>query len=209
MYIPPAFRQDDVATLHKLMGEVTLASVVTMTAEGLIATPMPMLLQPDEGPLGTLYGHLAKANSQGKLVPIGEALVIFSGPDAYVSPSYYPSKQETGKVVPTWNYVTVHAYGRAEFFSDAERIRAVVAGLTRLHETGRSQPWSIDDAPADYVDAQLKGIVGLRLEISRIDGKQKLSQNRSAADRAGVRAALASGERTGERDICERMARTD
>ncbi|WP_237154625.1 FMN-binding negative transcriptional regulator [Oryzibacter oryziterrae] len=208
MYVPPAFREDDPAVLHALMHEVRLASLVTMTADGLIASPLPLHLVPDEGPLGTLYGHLAKANIQGTLAPIGQALVIFSGADAYVSPSFYPSKAESGKVVPTWNYVVVHAYGTVEFFTDTARLRPLLDRLTARHEAGSPSPWTLDDAPAEYIAAQMKGIIGLRIEISRLDGKCKLSQNRSAADQAGVAAGLAASERPGDRDISERMTKT-
>lgn len=121
---------------------------------------------------------------------VGEALAIFAGPDAYVSPGWYATKAEHGRVVPTWNYAAVHAYGVAEFFEDAGRLRDVVAGLTTRHEAGRAAPWAVDDAPEPFVQAQLKGIVGVRLALSRVEGKRKFSQNRSAADRAGVVAGL-------------------
>lgn len=190
MYTPPAFRDDDRASIHAMIEAAGLATLVTMTAEGLVGTPLPLLLAADEGPLGTLYGHVAKANPQWRLAPVGEALAIFAGPDAYVSPGWYATKAEHGRVVPTWNYAAVHAYGEAEFFDDPVRLRAVVARLTDRQEAGRAAPWSVDDAPEDFVRAQLRGIVGLRLPISRLEGKRKFSQNRSAADRAGVAAGL-------------------
>ncbi len=200
MYVPPAFREDDLAALHGTMREARLASLVTATAEGLVATPLPLLLAPEEGPLGTLYGHVARANAQWRLPPTGDAMALFMGPDAYVSPSWYPSKQEHGKVVPTWNYVAVHAYGPVEFFEDADRLLEVVTRLTGLHEGPRAEPWAVTDAPASFIQAQLKGIVGLRLPIERLEGKRKMSQNRSAADRAGVAAGLRASERASERD---------
>ena len=126
-------------------------------------------------------------------------MALFTGPDAYVSPSWYPSKLEHQKVVPTWNYVAVHAYGPAEFFEDPDRLLQVVARLTDLHERSRAEPWAVTDAPASFVRAQLKGIVGLRLPIARVEGKRKMSQNRSAADRAGVAAGLAASDRASER----------
>jgi len=207
MYLPPAFREDDLATLHALMSEVRLANLVTSTADGLIATPLPLYLVPDEGPQGTLYGHLARANPQARLPALGEAMVIFSGPEAYVSPGYYPSKQETGKVVPTWNYIAVHAYGAPEFFDDADRLIAVVTRLTDRHEADRAAPWSVADAPEAFVRAQVKGIVGLRLPITRLDGKLKLSQNKTAADRRGAKAGLAASDRAEDRLIADRMSR--
>jgi transcriptional regulator len=199
MYIPPAFREDDLAALHGTMREARLANLVTATAEGLIATPLPLIVAPEEGPYGTLYGHVARANPQWKLPPTGEAMALFMGPDAYVSPSWYPSKQEHGKVVPTWNYVAVHAYGSVEFFDDPERLLDVVTRLTALNERPRAQPWAVTDAPESFIRAQLKGIVGLRLPITRLEGKRKMSQNRSAVDRAGVAAGLAASSRHSDR----------
>jgi transcriptional regulator len=203
MYVPPAFREDELAALHGTMREARLANLVTATAEGLVATPLPLFLAPEEGPHGTLYGHLARANPQWKLLPRGDAMALFTGPDAYVSPSWYPSKLEHQKVVPTWNYVAVHAYGPAEFFEDPDRLLQVVARLTDLHERSRAEPWAVTDAPASFVRAQLKGIVGLRLPIARVEGKRKMSQNRSAADRAGVAAGLAASDRASERAAAE------
>src|SRR3712207_5764487 len=130
MYVPSAFREDDLAALHGMMREARLASLVTATAEGLTATPLPLFLAPEEGPYGTLYGHLARANPQWKLPPTGDAMALFMGPDAYVSPSSYPTKREHGKVGPTWNYVAVPAYGLAEFFEDPDRLPGVVTRLT-------------------------------------------------------------------------------
>jgi transcriptional regulator len=199
MYVPPAFREDDLAALHVTMREARLANLVTATDEGLVATPLPLFLAPEEGPYGTLYGHLARANPQWRLPPTGDAMALFMGPDAYVTPSWYAAKLEHGKVVPTWNYVAVHAYGPAEFFEDPDRLLEVVTRLTNLHEQSRAEPWAVTDAPASFIRAQLKGIVGLRLPITRIEGKRKMSQNRSAGDRAGVAAGLAASDRAFER----------
>jgi transcriptional regulator len=201
MYVPPAFREDDLPTLQALMRETRLANLVTATDEGLMATPLPLFLAPDEGPCGTLYGHLARANPQWNRQSLGEAMVVFTGPEAYVSPSWYASKEEHGKVVPTWNYIAVHAYGPAEFFDDADRLLEVVTRLTDLHEGRRAAPWSVADAPVDFIRAQLRGIVGLRLPITRIQGKRKMSQNRPAADRAGVAAGLAASDRNADREV--------
>jgi transcriptional regulator len=199
MYVPPAFREDDLAALHAMMRAARLANLVTATAEGLVATPLPLFLAPEEGPYGTLYGHLGRANPQWRLPPKGDALALFTGPDAYISPSWYPSKAQHGKVVPTWNYVAVHAYGPVEFFDDPDRLLEVVTRLTELHEQPRAEPWAVGDAPPAFVRAQLKGIVGLRLPIARIEGKRKMSQNRSAADRAGVAAGLGASDPASER----------
>lgn len=194
MYVPPAFREDDPAELHAMMREARLCNFVTATEDGLLSTPLPLFLDPSEGEHGTLYGHLARANPQWKAPVIGEALAIFMGPDAYVSPSWYATKQEHGKVVPTWNYAAVHAYGPVEFFEDADRLLEVVSRLTNLYERPRAEPWAVTDAPEPFIKAQLKGIVGLRLPIGRIEGKRKMSQNRSAADRAGVAEGLGKSD---------------
>lgn len=207
MYTPPAFREDDPAILRAIIREARLATLVTATAEGLVATPLPLVLDDGEGPHGVLYGHVAKANPQWTLPATGEALAIFAGPDAYVTPSWYASKREHGKVVPTWNYVAVHAYGTPEFFEDEDRLRAVVTRLTDLHEAPRAEPWSVGDAPETFIRSQLKGIVGLRLPVSRIEGKRKMSQNRPEADRAGVAEGLAASERPGDRVVAALIRR--
>jgi transcriptional regulator len=205
VYTPPAFRDEDLASMHATMRAARLSNLVTATQEGLVATPLPLILNETEGKYGVLYGHLAKANPQWKVNPIGEAMAIFMGPDAYVTPSWYATKQETGKVVPTWNYVTVHAYGPVEFFHDAERLLEAVTRLTKLHEEPRARPWAVSDAPADFVAAQLRGIVGVRIPITRIEGKRKMSQNRPEADRRGVAAGLAASERPSEREAAKLM----
>ena len=206
MYLPPAFRDEELPSLHQTMRDARLANFVTSTAEGLMASPLPLFLAADEGPYGTLYGHLARANSQWKLPPSGDAMALFVGPDAYISPAWYPSKAEHHRVVPTWNYVAVHAYGAVEFFDDADRLLDVVSRLTNLHETGSKTPWSVSDAPKEFIAAQLRGIVGLRMPITRIDGKRKMSQNRSVEDRAGVVAGLNASERPSDRIVAGLIA---
>ncbi|OZY43861.1 transcriptional regulator [Pseudomonas fragi] len=191
MYVPRAFAVDDIQILHQQMQASPLPVLVTHASQGLHASHVPLLLDPDEGPYGTLYGHLARANPHGKALAQGtETLVIFAGEQAYISPSFYPSKAEHGKAVPTWNYLAVHAYGTAEVFEDAERLLALVSRLSSKHEAGRPAPWAVSDAPGDYIDSMLKAIVGFRLPITRLEGKRKLSQNRDAADQAGVRQGL-------------------
>lgn len=193
MYTPRSFAIDDLHELHEQILGTRLAMVVTHGEQGLQASHLPLLFSPDEGANGTLYGHFARANPQWKELQNGaEALVIFAGADAYISPGFYPSKAEHGKVVPTWNYVAVHAYGTADVFTDADRLLSLVSGLTDRHEAGRAQPWKVADAPADYIDGMLKAIVGFALPIQRLEGKRKLSQNRSTADIAGVREGLAA-----------------
>ncbi|WP_186417389.1 FMN-binding negative transcriptional regulator [Bosea sp. CS1GBMeth4] len=201
MYTPPAFRIDDRAEIHAMMRACRLATLVTATADGLLATPLPLILAAEEGECGVLYGHLARANPQWQREAIGEAMVLFNGPDAYVTPSWYETKRETGKVVPTWNYQAVHAYGPAEFFEDPERLLDAVTRLTDLHEGARAEPWAVGDAPPAFVQAQLRGIIGLRIPISRFEGKRKMSQNRPLADRIGVAGGLAASERLSDRIV--------
>lgn len=195
MYTPPAFREDDLPTIHAEMQKIRLATLVTLTPVGLIATHLPLMLDPARGEFGTLYGHVARGNVQWReSLPEVEALAIFTASDAYVSPSWYPSKLETGKVVPTWMYAAIHAYGTARFVDDAEWLRGVVTRLTDKHEAGFAAPWKVADAPASYVDAQLARIVGVELPINRLEGKWKFDQRSSEADRLGVMAGLrASG----------------
>jgi transcriptional regulator len=200
MYIPPAFK-DDVESIRKTIRNARLANLVTATTDGPVATPLPLFLDESEGEQGTLYGHIAKANPQWRLPQLGEALAIFTGPEAYVTPSWYATKQETGKVVPTWNYVAVHAYGLVEFFHEPERLLDVVTRLTSKHEGARTKPWAVSDAPADFIAAQLRGIVGVRIPVTRFEGKRKMSQNRPEADRVGVVAGLAASENPQDREV--------
>ncbi|MGN8344066.1 FMN-binding negative transcriptional regulator [Pseudomonas sp. SMV71] len=193
MYNPKAFAVEDLSELHRMMDDCRLAVLITQGEHGLQASHLPLLLDTQQGPNGSLYGHMARANPQWRDLQAGaQALVVFAGADAYVSPAFYPGKAEHGKVVPTWNYLAVHAYGSAEVFSDPHRLRKLVGALTDRHETGRSQPWKLDDAPAEYIDSMLKAIVGFVLPIQRLEGKRKLSQNRSPADTAGVQNGLAA-----------------
>ncbi|WP_315831316.1 FMN-binding negative transcriptional regulator [Bradyrhizobium prioriisuperbiae] len=205
MYIPPAFIDSDLSSVHATIREARLANLVTATAQGLISTPLPLFLDETEGAQGVLYGHVARANPQWNEPPAGEALAIFMGPDAYVTPSWYATKRETGKVVPTWNYIAVHAYGPVEFFEDPQRLLAVVTRLTNLHEGPRAaigaEPWAVNDAPEDFIKAQLRGIVGLRLPIARLEGKRKMSQNRNAQDRTGVVEGLAASANAEDRIV--------
>ena len=206
MYVPPHFLEDDKAALHRAIGETRLATLVTLGSEGMEASHVPILLDEEEGPFGAIRGHLARANPQWRRASAETpALVMFLGPDAYVSPNWYATKRETGKVVPTWNYLAIHAYGRVEFFEDAERLRAIVTSLTQRHEGRREKPWAVSDAPEDYIQAQLRGIIGFRLPIDRLEGKWKLSQNRPEVDRRGVIEGLEGEGGALESTIAQRM----
>ena len=207
MYTPSAFRQHDLATLHREIQTCRLATLISHGESGLQASHLPVLLRPEQGAHGTLYGHLARANPHARLLADGgEALVVFSSAEAYVSPSWYPAKAEHGKVVPTWNYIAVHAYGRAEVFDDAERLLNLLGELTDRHEQSRPQPWTIADAPQDYIAGMLRAIVGFALPIERLEGKWKLGQNRSEADQHGVRDGLAASLDSRDRALAQRMA---
>ncbi len=192
MYVPPLFKEDRIDVLHAAIRRTGLATLVTLGTDGLVASHVPMLLDAEPAPYGTLLGHVARPNPQARgAVPGVQALAIFQGPDAYITPSWYATKRETGKVVPTWNYVAIHAYGPVEFFNDTERLRAIVTRLTDRQESTRAKPWAVTDAPAEFTDVMLKGIVGFALPIARLEGKWKMSQNRPAPDRAGVVDGLA------------------
>lgn len=190
MYRPPQFRVEDRSEIHQMMRATRLCNLVTSGPGGLHATALPLLLEDREGEFGTLYGHLSRANPQWKMDVQGDALAIFMGPSAYVTPAWYGAKQETGKVVPTWNYTAVHAYGVVEFFTEREAMLQLVSQLTERHEADRENPWAVRDAPEDFVEAKLKGIVGLRLEITRLEGKVKASQDKSDSDRQRIAEGL-------------------
>ena len=210
MYCPAAFRQNDLPSLHAQIQASGLALLSSAGTQGLQASHLPLLLEPGEGEFGTLYGHFARANPHWRDLAAGaEALVVFSGPDAYVHPGWYPAKAEHGKVVPTWNYIAVHAWGQAEVFDEPERLLQLVSRLSDRHEQGRAQPWAVEDAPRDYIDIMLRAIVGFALPIRRIEGKWKLSQNRSTLDQAGVRTGLATSNNPRDHELAAQMNPTD
>jgi transcriptional regulator len=186
MYLPEHFRVDDVAEMHALIRAHPFAALVSAGASGLYGTHLPTVLK-EEGPFGTIECHLSRANPHWKdLAEGGEALMIFQGAEAYITPNWYATKRETGKVVPTWNYAVVHAYGRPAVMDDASWLRRHVGELTDQQERGEAQPWAVTDAPERYIEVMLRGIVGFRFEIARLEGKWKMSQNREMQDRAGV-----------------------
>ena len=179
------FQVQDPAMLQALVRKQPLATLVIAHEDALHANHVPLFLDPDRGPNGTLVGHVARANGVWPLLP-QTAVAVFHGPQAYVSPSWYPSKALDGKQVPTWNYTAVHAHGRLSAFDDPERLRAVLETLTEQHEAHRPAPWRISDAPPDYIDKLLRAIVGIELAVERWEGIWKVSQNRTDTDRAGV-----------------------
>jgi transcriptional regulator len=191
MYNPPHFREDRQEILHDLIRRHSLATLVTLTAEGLNANHLPMILDPEPVPWGTLRGHVARTNPLWRdFRPEVDALAIFQGPSTYITPSWYPSKQETGKVVPTYNYAVVHAHGPLKVVEDPNLLEKHVRALTLQHEASFAEPWNVNDAPPDFIRAMLNGIVGIEMPIGRLEGKWKMSQNRAPADRKGVIEAL-------------------
>ncbi len=190
MYVPSHFAASD-QQLSELLNSGALVDLVSLGSDGLISTPLPMLYRRSGAGLGVLRGHVARNNPHwSTLTADVESLAIVRGPDAYISPSWYASKAEHGRVVPTWNYLTAHVYGRLEVHDSPDWLRAMVTELTDVHEVASGSGWQVSDAPERFIDGQLRAIVGLELHITRIEAKAKLSQNRSEADRAGVRAGL-------------------
>ncbi len=186
MYQPVHFREDRLEVQHELIRNRPLGLLVTAGPGGLMANPVPFLVDV-EGRFGTLRAHVARANPQWReLDGLAECLVVFQGPQDYVTPSWYATKRETGKVVPTWNYATVHAWGRPRAIEDATWLRRQIGDLTASMEGRRTAPWAVEDAPADFVAMQIRAIVGIEIPIARIEGKWKMSQNRTPADRQGV-----------------------
>jgi transcriptional regulator len=199
MYLPAHFKEDRLPVLHDLIRAHPLATLVTLDDSGLVANHIPMQLDPAAGAFGTLRGHVARANPVWRAHrPELEAMVVFQGAQGYITPSYYPSKAATGKVVPTWNYVIVHAHGPLRAIEDVAWLRRFLEELTDRHEAERAQrtgesAWKVSDAPAEYIAGVLKAIVGIEIPIARIEGKWKVSQNRPAEDRAGVVMGLSQG----------------
>jgi transcriptional regulator len=206
MYIPEVFAERRIPKLQHLMREHPFATLVTHRADRVEADHLPVLVEADEGPVGTLRGHVARTNPIWRQVAEGsEVLTIFQGPAHYVSPSAYASKKEHGRVVPTWNYIVVHVRGRIRWVRDAEWLRDLVERLTDVHEAGLPTPWKVSDAPAEFVEGMLAGIVGFEIPIVEAIGKWKLSQNRAASDRAGVRGVLAESVDPRARELAVHM----
>jgi transcriptional regulator len=186
MYQPDDFRVEDVSEMHALMRARPFAALVSSGSAGLYASHLPTVLK-DEGPCGVVECHLARPNPHWKDLAEGnEALMIFQGPEGYITPNWYPSKAQHGKAVPTWNFAVVHAYGRPEVMKDKEWLLQHVTELTAQQESSEAKPWAPSDAPATYIEVMLRGIVGFRFAITRLEGKWKMSQNREVQDRVGV-----------------------
>ncbi|HEX3750761.1 MAG TPA: FMN-binding negative transcriptional regulator [Streptosporangiaceae bacterium] len=203
MYVPAHFAIDD-AAVRELLVHHGAADLITVTDEGLLATMLPFVFDAGAGPHGALLGHVARNNDQWRVPARGESLVIMHGADAYISPGWYESKREHGRVVPTWNYITAHVYGQLVIHDDPVWVEDLVRRLTSKHEAFRAEPWSVDDAPEKFVAGQLRAIVGVELAITRIEAKAKLSQNRPEADVVGVVEGLrARGDEEAARDVEE------
>jgi len=194
MYLPRHFEAPDAAAVAGLLQRHPLATVAWADGDGLCAEHLPLLWERagGDGAQGTLRGHVARANPFWRAAAGAEVLAVFQGAQAYVTPSWYPTKAQTAKVVPTWNYVVVHMHGRLRISEDAAWLRSLVERLTDAHEAAQPHPWAVGDAPDDYVAQMLRAIVGIEIQVERVRGKWKLSQNRSDADRAGVAAGLAA-----------------
>jgi transcriptional regulator len=206
MYQPDHFRTDDIAIMHALMRAHPFAALISHGTGGLFATHLPTVLVA-EGSHGVVECHLARANPHWKDLAAGEeALMLFSGTQGYITPNWYATKAETQKVVPTWNYAVVHAYGRPRMIQDKDWLRAHVAQLTDQQERTEPRPWALSDAPDSYVEVMLRGIVGFRFEIGRLEGKWKMSQNREEKDRAGVIGGLAKRGAPGDAEIAGLVA---
>ena len=207
MYLPKHFKADERQT-RELLDGIHAADLITATDSGLFATFLPLIHDRGSGDFGSLLGHVARKNDHWRLMPVGESMVIVHGPEAYISPGWYQSKREHGQVVPTWNYLTAHIHGELIVHDDPTWLESLVRRLTDRHEAVRAEPWSVDDAPRDYIENQLRAIVGVELRITRIEAKAKLGQNRSSDDidgvidglRAGGSERLASATASGRRD---------
>ena len=191
MYLPPHFSEPRLEELHRILREHPLGMLVTHGPAGLDANHIPFELDPERGPHGTLLAHVARANPLCTEFAGGaDVMVVFRGVQGYISPNWYPSKHETHRQVPTWNYEVVHAHGRLRLVDDEKFVRGIVARLTRRHEATEPKPWKMGEAPADYLDRMLQAIVGVEIEVVRLEGKRKLSQNREARDVDGAVRAL-------------------
>ena len=208
MYQPDHFRVDDLAQLHALMRKRPFAALVSAGPAGLYGSHLPTVLK-HEGEFGVVECHLARANPHcQELAAVSEALMIFQGAEGYITPNWYATKAETGKVVPTWNYAVVHAYGRPEVKDDAAWLRRHVGELTAQQEKAEARPWQVSDAPERYIEVMLRGIIGFRFVITRLEGKWKMNQNREMPDRRGVVKGLGERGRSDDLEMADFVARS-
>lgn len=210
MYQPPLFRETRPDILHALIRAHPLGLMISSAPDGPMADPVPFLLDADAGPHGRLEAHIARANPHWRQIadnPALPVLVVFQGADTYITPSWYETKRETGKVVPTWNYATVQVRGTARVVEDTDWLARQIRAFTKRHESDRAEPWAVSDAPDSYIASQIKGIVGIEIDIAAIDGKWKVSQNRPVADRAGVAAGLEAARENATAQEMARMVR--
>lgn len=206
MYLPPQFAEPRLEELHRIVREHALGVLITNSSAGLDANHLPFMLEADQGGYGVLIAHVARANPLWREVQDGqEALVVFRGVEGYITPSWYPGKQETHRRVPTWNYEVVHAHGTLHVRDDEKFVRGVVARLTRQHEADQAQPWKMGDAPADYLAEQLRNIVGIEFRVERLVGKRKLNQHHERRDREG---AIQGLEASGNPGLAQAMKNT-
>lgn len=202
MYLPAHFNESRVEVLHQMMRARPLATLVAVCESGLVANHIPVETLSDPPPYGLIRGHIARANPLWRNYrPESEALAIFQGPQAYISPSFYPLKKQTGEVVPTWDYAVVHARGTLKFIQDAGWLREFVSGLTNSHEAPRQMPWKIDDAPPPYIEKMLSLIVGFEFSVVGLSGKWKLSQNHPESNRLGVAQGLSGAAEAEPREV--------
>lgn len=202
MFQPPVFREDDIEVMHAMIRENPFASLLSLQNGEMVCDHIPMMIHAEESDQGTLRGHIARANPMRRLVDHdARALVVFTGLHAYVTPSWYPSKDMHDKVVPTWNYISVHARGKIDLIHDEAWILSHLNALTDLHEEGREKPWTVSDAPSEFIHRQLRGITGIEIKIESLQGTWKVSQNKDTADNAGVAEGLRCEHAQAARDM--------
>ncbi|MEM4084108.1 MAG: FMN-binding negative transcriptional regulator [Thermoplasmata archaeon] len=206
MYVPHWFKVDRLDVLQDTINKISFGTIITSGSRGIMASHVPMLIDPSRGHLGMLFGHLARGNPQWKeTFPESEGLAIFIGPNAYITPNWYFTKKETGRVVPTWNYISVQVRGTMTFIEDHDKVLDIVTRLINHHEQFSVIPWKVDDAPPDYIDEELNSIVGFEMKVSNIEGMRKLSQNKDKKDIEGVRIGLIKRGKLYDKLVAEEM----
>ncbi|MDA8054487.1 MAG: FMN-binding negative transcriptional regulator [Thermoplasmatales archaeon] len=206
MYIPKWFKVERIDLLQEAINKISFGTIITTGTSGIMASHVPMLIDPSKGSSGVLFGHIARGNSQWReTLPGSDGLATFVGPNAYITPNWYSTKKKTGKVVPTWNYINVQVRGSIVFVEDHKRLLEIVTKLTDHHESSSKIPWKVTDAPSEYIDGELESIIGFEMKVSKIEGKWKLSQNRSPEDREGVKVGLADRGEPLDKSVLKEM----